>query len=264
MNSSQNPMSNLTFNRRRFLACSAGLAAATFVGPNLLLRGQNAASKRLNLAVIGALGKGQSDTRSVEKDHNIVALVDVDSSRLDDAVKGHLKQVPQAKAPRVFADFRKMFDEMAKDIDGVIVSTPDHTHFVAAMWAIKNKKHVCVQKPLCNTIWEVRELHKAAKAAGVVTQMGNQGRTSEGHRQAKEWIEQGVIGKLKEVRLWTNRPIWPQGPMSKIVAPCPAELSWNLWLTSEPDEPYFVFEPPAGQASKPKKAGKGGKEGKAA
>lgn len=135
-------------------------------------------------------------------------------------------------------------------------------HFVAAMWALKHNKHICVQKPLCNTIWEVRELHRAAKAAGVVTQMGNQGRTSEGHRQAKEWIEQGVIGTLKEVRLWTNRPIWPQGPMSKKTVACPPDLNWDLWLTSEPEEPYFEFVIPEGQSGQTKKAGKAGKAGR--
>ena len=256
-------MMQATLNRRAFLARSASLATVAFAGPNLLLHGQNAASKRLNLAVIGASGKGQSDTKGVDSDHNIVAMVDVDSSRLDSAVQAHLKNAPESKAPRCFADFRKMFDEMAAEIDGVIVSTPDHTHFVAAMWALKHKKHICVQKPLCNTIWEVRELHRTAKAAGVVTQMGNQGRTTEGHRQAKEWIEQGAIGTLKEVRLWTNRPIWPQGPMNKKLVACPSELNWDLWLTSEPSEPYFEFDVPEGQSVKPKKAGKAGRRGNA-
>ncbi len=262
MNSSPKTMPFFSFSRRRFLVQSAGLAAATLVAPNLLLRGQEAAGKRLNIAVIGALGKGQSDTRSVEKEHNIVALVDVDRSRLDSAAQGHANAAQKAnrsaEPPRLYTDYRKMFDEMAKDIDAVIVSTPDHTHFVAAMWVLKLKKHVCVQKPLCNTIWEIRELHKTAKAAGVLTQMGNQGRTSEGHRLAKEWIEQGVIGTLKEVRLWTNRPIWPQGPMSKQLVACPANLNWDLWLSSEADEPYFEFELPEGPAGKPKQASRRG------
>ncbi len=235
-------------DRRTFLVRSAALTGLALTGPNLLLHGRDAASKRLNIAVIGAMGKGQSDRQNVAKDHNIVALVDVDSDRLEAAVASSLKQAqetnPNARPPRGFADFRKMFDTMAKEIDAVIVSTPDHTHFVAAMWAVRHGKHICVQKPLCNTIAEVRQLHAAAKAAGVVTQMGNQGRTTEGHRLAKEWIGQGVIGKLKEIRLWTNRPIWPQGKLIKKAAECPKTLNWDAWLSSEQEEPYFEFESP--------------------
>jgi predicted dehydrogenase len=124
------------------------------------------------------------------------------------------------------------------------------------MWALKYKKPVCVQKPLCNTIWEVRELHKAARNAGVLTQMGNQGRTLEGHRLAKEWVDRGLIGTLKEVRLWTNRPIWPQGPLKKITVPCPENLDWDLWLSTEPSEPYFEFEGPKVEVEQAKKKGR--------
>jgi len=120
-------------------------------------------------------------------------MVDVDQKRLDEAANKNDKShqdagKPTPPLPKLYRDFRKMFDEMANDIDGVIVSTPDHTHFAAAMWAIKHGKHVCVQKPLANTaVWEVRELpQQAAKEAKVVTQMGNQGRTMEGQRLAKE------------------------------------------------------------------------------
>lgn len=242
-------------SRRHFLGRTAGLAASAFAGPNLLLRGQNSAGKKLNLAVIGANGKGQSDTQGVTLDHNIVALVDVDTKRLDEAAKKredhHLKSGQQAPAaPKLYQDYRKMFDEMANEIDGVIISTPDHTHYVAAMHAIKHGKHVCVQKPLCNYIEEVRSLHKAAKDAKITTQMGNQGRTMEGQRLAKEWIEQGAIGTLKEIRLWTNRPIWPQGPLVKKAAECPSNLDWDLWLASEATEPYFEFEIPEGMSAK--------------
>lgn len=242
-------------SRRRFVARSGAVAALALAGPTLLLKGQEGASKRLNIAVIGALGKGQSDTANVADEHNIVALVDVDKGRLDQAAagleRGRAKSGKAAgTAPKLFTDFRKMFDEMSKQIDAVIISTPDHTHFAAAMWAIKHQKHVCVQKPLCNYIGEVRKLAAAAKGAGVVTQMGNQGRTLEGQRQAKEWIEQGAIGTLTEVRLWTNRPIWPQGPLEKKVATAPESLDWDLWLGVEPAEPYFTFDPPAGVKDK--------------
>ena len=247
-------------SRRHFLGSTAGLAAGAFTGPNLLLRGQDKAAKRLNLVVIGANGKGQSDTQAITLNHNVVALVDVDRKRLEEAAKKnedhHLKSGQQAPpAPKLYQNFRKMFDEMANEIDGVIVSTPDHTHYVAAMHAIKHKKHVCVQKPLCNYIGEVRNLHKAAKEAGIVTQMGNQGRTMEGQRLAKEWIEQGAIGTLKEIRLWTNRPVWPQGPLKKVKAEKPENLDWDLWLSVEPSEEYFEFELPDGFDPKKNKRG---------
>jgi|APTNR8051073442_1049403.scaffolds.fasta_scaffold01852_9 predicted dehydrogenase len=248
-------MAQFPYSRRRFLGAGASLAASAFTGPNLLLRGQNAAGKRLNLVQIGANGKGQSDTQAVTLNHNIIAMVDVDTKRLEEAAKKREKHHSESNAaapnvPKLYQDFRKMFDEMANEIDGVIVSTPDHTHYLAAMWALKHKKHVCVQKPLCNYIGEVRELHKTATEAGVVTNMGNQGRTYEGQRMAKEWIEQGVIGTLKEIRLWTNRPIWPQGPITKKIVECPTNLDWDLWMSSEPMEPYFEFDLPNEKKSK--------------
>lgn len=226
---------------------TAGAATAALGLPSR----SRAADRRLNIAVIGANGKGRSDTQNVALEHNIVALVDVDSVRLDEAAAGLSKYysgkgVSGRSAPRLYADYRKMFDEMGRGIDGVIVSTPDHTHYVAALQAIKAGKHVCVQKPLCNTLAETRSLHKAAREARVVTQMGNQGRTMEGQRIAKEWIEQGFIGDLQEVRLWTNRPIWPQGPLGKKRIDAPGHLNWDLWLSSEADEPYFAFEAPLG------------------
>lgn len=243
-----------SFSRRRFLAQAAGLGMAGFAAPPRLSARQKAASDRLNIAVIGAMGKGKSDTANVIGEHNIVALADVDSRSLSAAAalceKAAGGKKKSGQAPRQYADFRQMLDEMAPRIDAVIVSTPDHTHFVAALRAIRHGKHVAVQKPLCNTIHEVRELHQAAKQAGVVTQMGNQGRTMEGQRLAKEWIEQGAIGTLKEVRLWTNRPIWPQGPLTKKPAEKPDSLAWDLWLASEPSEPYFEFELPRGASGR--------------
>ena len=266
-------MSRFTSSRRHFLSSSASLAGSAFFAPNLLLgQGGVSANSKLRIACIGIDGKGASDSAAAaglnskdESDINdIVAIVDVDTARLAKAQK----RFPGARA---YTDFRKMFDEMSDKIDAVTVSTPDHTHFVAAMMAVQHKKHVMVQKPMCNTIWEVRELHKAAKAAGVVTQMGNQGRTMEGQRLAKEWVEQGGIGKLQEIKLWTNRPIWPQGPIKKslnwtetVVTKVdgktiktdtartgpPSTLEWDTWFTSETPEPYFVFDLPADKQNK--------------
>lgn len=235
---------NHILSRRRFLAQTTGAALTV---PNLLLHGQNAAGKRLNLAIIGANGKGRSDTQAITLQHNIVAMVDVDQNRLEEAAAARVKYHQDSNAPlastppKLYRDFRRMFDEMSDQIDGVIISTPDHTHFQAAMWALGHKKHICVQKPLCNYIAEVRALHRAAKEAGVITQMGNQGRTGEGQRLAREWISQGAIGTLKEIKLWTNRPLWPQVPMQKILKETPPQVDWDLWLSGEPHEPYFEY-----------------------
>lgn len=192
-------------------------------------------NSRLRIASIGAGGKGAGDRKFAEAEGNdIVAVCDVDARRLASAQKDH----PAAKC---YADFRKMLEEMGQGIDAVIVSTPDHAHFSAAMMAVQMGKHVCVQKPLCNTIWEARELHKAAKKAGVVTQMGNQGATEEGRRLIQEWVAQGAIGKLKEIRIWTDRPIWPQGALVKKSAQKPADLDWDLWLSQVPPMEYFEY-----------------------
>ncbi len=239
--------SSKSLNRRRFISTSAGVAGGAFIAPNIL-RSHTAESpnNKLRIACIGVGGKGESDSNAASEGNDIVAIVDVDQSHLDKAKQKY----PGAE---VFTDYRKMFEVMGDKIDAVTVSTPDHTHFPAAMLAVARKKHVMVQKPMCNTIWEVRELHKAAKTAGVVTQMGNQGRTMEGQRLAKEWVDQGAIGTLKEIRLWTNRPIWPQGPLKKVEVPAPANLDWNIWLGVEPSEPYFEFDLSPEDAKKAKK-----------
>ncbi len=209
------------------------MVAGSFLGPNLLL-GQNggSANERLGIAVIGALGKGRGDTSSSADGNQIVGLCDCDSNRLQEAVGAQ-------EGAKGYTDFRKMLEELDDQIDAVVVSTPDHSHYPAAMMAVQMGKHVAVQKPLCNTIWEVRELHKAAKAAGVVTQMGNQGRTMEGQRLVKEWIDQGVIGTLTEIKLWTNRPIWPQGEEANYTPKeVPGHLDWDLWQAQVPHRDY--------------------------
>jgi predicted dehydrogenase len=225
---------NTPINRRSFIR-NTSVLATTLAMPTILPRNVFGANEKLNIATIGAMGKGQSDTHNVADLHNIVALVDADMNRAEGAAKALQSFYTDRKSDtkvnaKLYTDFRKMFDAQHSGIDAVIVSTPDHTHFPAAMWAVRHKKHVAVQKPMCNYIGEIRSLHKAAKAAGLVTQMGNQGRTMNGQREVKEWIEQGAIGTLKEIRLWTNRPIWPQGPgLSFPAQPVPADLNWDVW-----------------------------------
>jgi len=219
-------------SRRSFLKGLTATTAGGIILPNLLLRADDVpAGRKLGVAAIGCGGKGASDLEGLSKGNEVVALCDVDEKTLAKAAE----KFPNAK---LYRDFRKMLDEV-KEIEAVTVSTPDHAHYPAAMHAIAAGKHVCVQKPLVNTLWEARELHKAAKKKGVITQMGNQGHTYDDNRVVKEWIAAGVIGKVKEVHVWTNRPIWPQGKdVSFKAAEIPATLDWEQWLATTPHHMY--------------------------
>ena len=219
--------------RRSFLRNTAIGTGSLFV-PNILI-GQEGGTKKLNFAGIGCGGKGESDIAIAAEGANIVAFCDVDRDRLKKAKEKY----PDAKT---FESFREMFDAMGDKIDGVTVSTPDHAHYPAAMEAIKRGKHVCVQKPLVNRIWEANQLHLAAQKKGVKTNMGNQGHTGEQIRQLKEWMDAGVVGNVKEIHVWTNRPIWPQGKEAKDSykeGPVPANLNWTNWLAAQPDRPFI-------------------------
>jgi predicted dehydrogenase len=208
-------------NRRHFIKSASALTGALFA-PNLLL-GRNKASATLNVAAIGCGGKGRSDISEIAPGNRIAFLCDVDRTRAKEA----MEKFPDA---RYFSDYREMFAEAADRIDVVTVSTPDHMHFPIAVEAIRHGKPVMVQKPLSNNLWETRALANFAREKGVLTVMGNQGATMQGTRLLREWIEAGLIGEVKEVHYWTNRPIWPQG--SGIVlpsAPVPDTLNWDVW-----------------------------------
>lgn len=218
-------------NRRDFIKSAAALAGTAFA-PNLLL-GQDKPSKTLNVAVIGCGGKGGSDMLEIASGNRIAFLCDIDANTVARASK----KFPDAKT---FSDFREMFATVADQIDVVTVSTPDHMHFPIAVEAIRHGKHVMVQKPMCNTLWETRALANFAKEKGVFTVMGNQGATMAGTRVLREWIEAGLIGEVKEVYYWTNRPIWPQGKGLEFAAqPVPAHINWDVWQgTCATDRPY--------------------------
>ena len=195
------------FNRRYFFFGSllAGAIPASGFGsaPSLRRLGYKSPNEKLNIASIGAGGKAFSDIKGCASE-NIVALCDVDEVRAARKFKEYPK-VPKYK------DFRRMLDEQANNIDAVIVAIPDFMHATAAMWCMERGKHVYVQKPLTRTVWEARQMLEAAKKYKVATQMGNQGYSNEGTRQAAEMIWAGEIGKVTEVHAWTDRPIWPQG-----------------------------------------------------
>ncbi|MCI0499344.1 MAG: Gfo/Idh/MocA family oxidoreductase [Planctomycetales bacterium] len=219
--------------RREFLKRSAAIGAFTIV-PAHVLGGVDhiAPSEKLNIAAIGVGGMGAANINAVAATENIVALCDVDEVR----AAGTFNQFPNAKR---FEDFRVMLDKMHNSIDAVIVATPDHTHAVAAMEAIRHDKHVYVQKPLARTIHETRVLTRAAREHKVVTQMGNQGHSGDGIRRICEWIWDGAIGPVRQVHAWTNRPCWPQGiNRPSDTPPVPETLNWDLWLGPSPQRPY--------------------------
>lgn len=214
--------------RRRFVAASA----ASAFGFTLIPRRAFGANERLNVAAIGVGGKGAGDVEDIAAaGANIVALCDVDERRARDT----FARFPEAKR---YADFRVMFDKQ-QDIDAVIVSTPDHTHAVAAVAAMKLGKHVYCQKPLAHSVYEARVMADTARDAGVATQMGNQAHAGEPIRRAVEWVRAGVIGEVSEVHTWTNRPIWPQGMAGRPLAQSPpSTLNWDLWLGPAPERDY--------------------------
>ncbi len=211
--------------RRSFLKRSALGTAATTLPLFSISRSALGAHHKLNVAVVGAGGMGRYAVNTAATE-NLVALCDVDDVRAARAYKDN----PKA---RRFKDFRVMLDSMWKEIDAVAISTPDHTHFAAAMDAMERGKHVFVQKPLAHNIWQLRTLRKAARHYNVITQMGNQGHTFDGMRRIKEWVGAGIIGDVREVITWTNRPNapWfvPPAGFPPATGRAPSTLDWDLW-----------------------------------
>ncbi|HOU01259.1 MAG TPA: Gfo/Idh/MocA family oxidoreductase [Bacteroidales bacterium] len=227
-------------SRRSFLTRTSAAAAGTLMLPGILKYGNGRDNGKVNIAVIGVGGQGQSNWRECMQE-NIVALCDVSET----AAANGFKTFPNAKR---YKDFRVMFDEMANQIDAVLVATPDHVHFAAAMAAMERGKHVLVEKPLAHNIWQLRTLRKAAKKYKVITQMGNQGHATMGIRYVKEWYDAGILGDVKEVFAWFDGPEFtPRGYFLKPDAyppkeePIPAGLDWDLWLGPAAVRPYSHF-----------------------
>ncbi|REJ85859.1 MAG: gfo/Idh/MocA family oxidoreductase [Acidobacteria bacterium] len=217
-------------SRRTVLGLGAAALGWTIVPRRVLGRGYQAPSDTLNIAAIGAGGKGYTDISSCEHE-NVVALCDIDFKRAARAVE----LFPDAAR---YGDFRAMLDA-EPGIDAVTISTPDHLHAFQALEAIARGKHVFCQKPLTRTIEECQALMKAAAASDVVTQMGNQGHADEGTRLIREWLEAGLIGDVDRIEYWTNRPIWPQAlERPTEMHAVPAHVDWQSWLGPAPDRPY--------------------------
>ena len=234
---------------RRDFAKTAALAAGAAIVPRHVLGGsQNIPpSEKMNIAGIGIGGMGGGNLNALAAGgQNIVALCDVDH-----VYAAHtLKRFPAAKT---YKDYREMLDRQ-KDIDGVLVATPDHTHAVISMAAMKAGKHVYCQKPLCHDIYEARMLAKAAKEAKVATQMGIQGHSGEGIRLISEWVAAGLIGEVHEVDAWCSLSYYPWGHAGwssrfserpKDTPAVPATLDWDLWIGPAPMRSYHPAYHPA-------------------
>lgn len=245
MSSRKNKRPSVSPSRRDFLSAAAATALSFTIVPRHVLGGpgQTPPSERVNIAGIGAGGMGGGDIATFAKlGANVVALCDVDDVR----AAGSYNAFPKA---RRYKDFRQMLEKEAQNIDGVTVGTPDHVHAVAALAAIRAGKHVYCQKPLTHTLHECRELTKAARAAKVITSMGNQGHASEGSRLTNEWIAAGVIGEVREVHVWSDRAghLWKQGIVRPTdTPPVPASLDWDLWLGPIAPRPYHPTYAPIG------------------
>lgn len=220
-------------NRRDFLKGSAALSSLMLL-PSCATQKVKRANSQVQVAIVGAGGQGgRAVERLSQSPHSkIVAFCDVDEKRAANAYK----QFPNVAR---FRDYRVMLDKMDKDIDAVAVCTPDHMHYPICAWAISKGKNVFCEKPLTRTIWESNKLKQLAEEAKVFTQMGNQGHTNEGWRLIKEWANADIIGKVEDIYVWTNRPIWPQGELKMPPAQAiPSTLDYNLWRGVAPYQPY--------------------------
>jgi predicted dehydrogenase len=212
-------------NRRRFIQASAVAGAGFWAAGGVAPKKSLAAIEEIGFACVGVGGKGSSDSDDAGRAGKVIGICDIDDETLNKAAE----KFPGAKK---FNDYRKMYEELGASIDAVTVSTPDHTHAVAAAQAMKMGKACFCQKPLTRSLWEARQLSEIAKKMNVATQMGNQGTAESNLRKSAALIgKQKVVGTVKEVHVWTNRPVWPQAYGLKVatMAP-PAHVKWDLWL----------------------------------
>jgi predicted dehydrogenase len=228
----------MRLDRRELLQAglAAGLGFWAAGGVSAEEKKSASALEKLNVAAIGVGGKGESDCLHGNLIGNVVAICDIDDKRTDKMAE----KMPKAAK---FADFRELLEKMESKIDAVIVSTPDHTHAVAAAMAMKLRKHVYCQKPLTHSVYEARRLRELASEFKVCTQMGNQGTALDGFRNSVELLKSGALGKVTEVHVWTNRPtgFWKQSPDVRKrpdPAKAPANVHWDLFVGPAPDRPY--------------------------
>ncbi len=225
---------NLT--RRQFAHTTAALGIGYWIADRAAAEGRSP-NDRVAFACIGLEGKGRSDSDDAARLGDVVAVCDVDANYLGSA----RQRFPKA---RQFTDYRKLLDEMDKSIDVVTVSTPDHIHALAAAAAMRRGKHCFVQKPLTHSLHEARVLAQLASENKVATQMGNQGTAASNLRRAAALIRLGLLGRVSEIHITTDRPIWPQGLDRPVPLPPPPQLDWDLWLGPAPARPYSKLKEP--------------------
>ncbi len=226
-------MSNNT-TRRGFMFQSATAATALWVTGKATPVVAKNANEQLNIACIGVGGKGRTDAKEIAKHGKVVAICDIDDKRLNVAASIY-------KEAKKFNDYRELFNKMEGKVDAVTVTTPDHMHAPISLMAMKKGIHVYCQKPLVHSVDECRTMREMAKKYNVVTQMGNQGTSQDGFREAVEIIRDGAIGDIKEVHVWTNRPgkWWKQGIKRPTATPAvPKHVHWDLFCGVVPDRPY--------------------------
>ena len=211
-------MKDNTVSRRDFVKTTGLAGAAAMIVPRHVLGGPGfqAPSDTLNIAAVGAGGMGTENMRNLTSE-NIVAICDVNFDHVHNGLydngsprDGRAEVAAAYEKAARYEDFRVMLEQQ-KDIDAVMIATPDHTHAAVAAMSMRLGKHVYVQKPLTWSVHEARVLRDLAKQTGVVTQMGNQGHSGDDTRRVNEWIQIGALGDVREVHVWTNRPVWPQG-----------------------------------------------------
>ncbi len=217
----------MDLSRRDFVKSAAVFSSITFIPSSVF-----GANERVNVALVGIGGKGVNTLKNINGHCNLVAFADCD----DNPDRSGVSRRAYPDIP-LYRDFRVMLDKHDKDIDAVIVATPDHTHHYIAMTSIARGKHVYVEKPMAHNIREVRDLMAAEKETGLVCQMGNQGQSGNGIDTLRGWVDAGVLGDITEVKAWCNSN-WGKDRKRLSAQPIPETMSWDLWLGPTAKVPY--------------------------
>ena len=222
--------------RRKFVKSTAALGLGLWAAGGVSAKPSRSALEEISFGCIGIGGKGSSDSADANNTERhgsrVVAVCDID----DETLGKDKDKFPGAKH---YNDYRKMLDEMGDSIDAVTVSTPDHTHAVAALQAMRMGKHCFCQKPMTHSIEEARMMAQVARDKNLMTQMGNQHTANPNLRLSAALIKSGIIGAIKEVHVWTNRPVWPQSYGLKVkTPPTPDHVHWNEWIGPATMRPY--------------------------